>query len=155
MPSFYMYKFVTVVKAFGRATLTIPWHHKWWQLCLPSTTNFGGFHGTKVGAVDHFGAEIWKFRPNEVNTKAANADIDNERDCVLNHRRLDCLPNGLFRHRSKKTSMLHIIGLCKGNPPVIVGFPSQSASNAAENVSIWWRHYIIKCGIIMATTMQN
>ena len=37
----------------------------------------------------------------------------NER--VLNHRRLDCLLNRLFRHRSKKTSNPRIMGLCAGN----------------------------------------
>ena len=59
---------------------------------------------------------------------------------VSNHRRLDCLLNRLFGRRSKKTSKLRITGLCKGNPPVTGGFPSQRASTA-ENVSIWWRHH--------------
>ena len=40
----------------------------------------------------------------------------------------------------KKTSKLHVTGLCEGNPPVTGGFPSQSSSNA-ENVSIWWHHH--------------
>ena len=65
---------------------------------------------------------------------------DNERDGVLNHRRLDCLINCSFRRRSKKTSKLRVTGLCKENPPVTGGFPSQRASNA-ENVSIWRRHH--------------
>ena len=43
---------------------------------------------------------------------------------------LDCLLNRLFRRRSKKTSKPHVTGLCKGNPPVTGGFPSQRASNA-------------------------
>ena len=45
----------------------------------------------------------------------------NERDGVSNHRRLDCLliiHNRLFRRRSKKTSKLHVTGLCEGNSPV-------------------------------------
>ena len=42
----------------------------------------------------------------------------NERDCVSNHRRLDCLLNRWFRRRSKKTSKLLVTGLCDGNPPV-------------------------------------
>ena len=73
----------------------------------------------------------------------------NERDDVSNHRRLYCLFNRLFRHRSKKTSKLCVTGLCEGNPPVTGGFPSQRASNA-ENVSIWWCHRDlnrIKCKI--------
>ena len=49
----------------------------------------------------------------------------NERDGVLNHRRLDCLLNRLFRRRSKKTSKLCVTGLCGGNSQVTGGFPSQ------------------------------
>ena len=41
-------------------------------------------------------------------------------DGVSNHRRLGCLLNRLFRHRSKKTSKLRVTG----------GFPSEIASNA-------------------------
>ena len=65
----------------------------------------------------------------------------NDHDGVSNHRRPDCLLNRLFMWRSKKTSKLRVTGLCEGNPPDIVGFPSQRASNA-ENVSIWWRYYV-------------
>ena len=64
----------------------------------------------------------------------------NKRDGVSNHRRLDCLVNLLFRRRSKKTSKLHVTGLCEGNSPVTGGFCTQKASNA-ENISIWWRHH--------------
>ena len=38
----------------------------------------------------------------------------NEHDGVSNHWRLDCLLNCLFRHRSKKTSNLHITGFVRG-----------------------------------------
>ena len=38
----------------------------------------------------------------------------NKRDGVSNHRRLDCLLDRLFRRRSKKTSKLHVTGLCGG-----------------------------------------
>ena len=58
----------------------------------------------------------------------------NVRDDVSNHRRLDCLHNRVFRHRSKKTSKLRFTGLCDGNRPVTGGFPSQRASDA-ENVT--------------------
>ena len=64
----------------------------------------------------------------------------NERDAVSNHQPHDCLLNHLFRRSSKKTSKLHVAGLCEGNSPVIGELPAQRASNA-ENVSIWWRHH--------------
>ena len=64
----------------------------------------------------------------------------NERDGVSNHTPRDCLPNRLFRHRSKKTSKLRVTGLCARNLPVTGEFPAQMASNA-ENISIWWRNH--------------
>ena len=64
----------------------------------------------------------------------------NECNGVSNHRGLNGLLKRLFRRKSKKTSMLCIIGLCKGNSPVTGEFPSQRASNI-ENVSIWWHHH--------------
>ena len=64
----------------------------------------------------------------------------NERHGVSNHRRLDCLFNRLFMHRSKKLSKLRITGLCEGDSPVTGEFPTQMASNA-ENASISWRHH--------------
>ena len=66
----------------------------------------------------------------------------NERDVISNHRRPDCLLNHLFRYRLKKTSKLRVTALCKGNPRMTSGFPSQKASNV-ENISIWWRHYVL------------
>ena len=65
----------------------------------------------------------------------------NEHNGISNRQHLDCLLNRLFRRRSKKTSKLHVTGLCDGNPPVTSGFPSQRVSNT-ENVSIWWRHHV-------------
>ena len=64
----------------------------------------------------------------------------NERDGVLNHQPHDCLLNGLFRRRSKKTSKLRVTGHCAGNSPMTGEFPAQRASNA-EKVFIWWRHH--------------
>ena len=64
-----------------------------------------------------------------------------ERDGVLNHMRLDCLLNHLFRRRSKKTPMIHVTGLWEGNSPGTDEVSAQRASNA-ENVSIWWRHHV-------------
>ena len=65
----------------------------------------------------------------------------NGRDSVSNHQSHDCLLNGLFRRRSKKTSKLRVTGLCAGNSPETGEFPAQIASNA-EKVSIWWRHHV-------------
>ena len=39
-------------------------------------------------------------------------------DGLLNHQPHDCLLNRLFRRKSKKTSKLHVTGLCAGNSPV-------------------------------------
>ena len=64
-----------------------------------------------------------------------------EHDGVSNRRRLDCLLNRFFRHRSRKTSKLCVTGLCEGNSPVTGEFPTQR-TNDAENVSIWWRHHV-------------
>ena len=65
----------------------------------------------------------------------------NGRDSVSNHQPHGCLLNRLFRRISKKTSKLRVTGLCAGNSPVTGEFPAQMASNA-ENVSIWWHHYV-------------
>ena len=59
---------------------------------------------------------------------------------LSNHQPHNCLLSRLFRRRSKKTSKLHVTGLCAGNSPVTGEFPAQRASNA-ENVSIWWHQY--------------
>ena len=65
----------------------------------------------------------------------------NGRDGVSNHQPHECLLNRPFRCRSKKTSKLHVTGLCAGNSPGTGEFHAQIASDA-ENVSIWWRHYL-------------
>ena len=62
------------------------------------------------------------------------------RNGVSNHQPHDSLLNRFFRRRSKKTSKLHVTGLCAGNSPVTGEFPAQMASSA-ENVFIWWRHH--------------
>ena len=48
---------------------------------------------------------------------------NNERDSVSNHQPHDCLLNGLFRRRSKKTSKLRVTGLCVGNSSEPVNSP--------------------------------
>ena len=47
----------------------------------------------------------------------------NDRDGISIHQPPDCLLNGLFRCRSKKTSKLCVIGLCAGNSPITSEFP--------------------------------
>ena len=71
----------------------------------------------------------------------------NECDGVSNHQPHHRLLNCLFSCRSKKTSKLHITGLCAGNSPVTGEFPAQMASNA-ENASISWRHRVIVIMVI-------
>ena len=44
-------------------------------------------------------------------------------DGVSNHQPHDCLLNGLFRRRSRKTSKLRVTGRCAGNSPVTGEFP--------------------------------
>ena len=66
----------------------------------------------------------------------------NGRDGVSNHQPHDCLLNGSFRRRSKKTSKLRVIGLCPGIHRSPVNSPHKWPCNA-QNVSIWWRHHAI------------
>ena len=47
----------------------------------------------------------------------------NGRDSVSNHQPLDCLLNGLFRHRSKKTSKLRVTGFGRGIHRWLVNSP--------------------------------
>ena len=63
-----------------------------------------------------------------------------ECDGISNHRRLHRFLKHLLKCKSKKTSKLHVTGLCKGNPPLTGRFSTQKASNA-KNVSIWWSHH--------------
>ena len=49
--------------------------------------------------------------------------LHNDHDGVSNHQPHGCLPNRLFRRRSKKTSKLRVTGLCVGNPPGPVHSP--------------------------------
>ena len=69
----------------------------------------------------------------------------NEQDGVSNHRRLECLLNRLFRHRSKRISKLRVTGLCEGNSPV-TGEPLTQRTSDAEFFSIWWRHRVLTPG---------
>ena len=64
----------------------------------------------------------------------------NELDGVSNHQPHACILKRLCRCRSKKTSKLHVTGLCAGNSPVTGEFLTQRASNV-ENVSICCHHH--------------
>ena len=66
----------------------------------------------------------------------------NGRNGFSNHQPHYCLPNCLFRCRSKETSKLRVTGLCAGNSPETGEYPAQMASKA-ENVSIWWHHHVL------------
>ena len=65
----------------------------------------------------------------------------NEHDGLSNHQSHNCFPNRLFRRRSKKTSNLHVNGLCAANSPMTGEFPAQMASNA-ESFFIWGRRHV-------------
>ena len=62
-------------------------------------------------------------------------------DGVSNHQLHHCLPNRLFRRRSKKAPKPHLTGLCAGNSLMSGELPAQVSSNT-ESVSIWWRHHV-------------
>ena len=53
----------------------------------------------------------------------------NERDGVSNHQQLHRWLNCWFRRRSKKTSKLHVTGLCPWNLPLTGELPAQKASD--------------------------
>ena len=55
---------------------------------------------------------------------------DKDRYGVSSHQPHHCLLNRLLKRRSKKTSKLHITGLCEVNSPVTSEFSAQRASNA-------------------------
>ena len=50
--------------------------------------------------------------------------------------------SAVYSGADKKISKLRVTGLCVGNSPGTGEFPAQMASNA-ENVSLWWRHYVL------------
>ena len=78
----------------------------------------------------------------------------NGRHSISNHQPHDCLLNGLFRRRSKKTWKLRVTGLYAWNSLGNGEFPTQMASNA-EDVSIWWRHHEIACRLFDAKPLSE
>ena len=104
-----------------------------------------GKKATHIGVV--LASDLWKGSLHMVYMKLWNGMKTialqwrhNDHDGVSNHHPYDCLPNRIFRCRSKKTSKPRVTGLCEENSPVIGEFPAQRVSNA-ENVFIWWRHH--------------
>ena len=73
----------------------------------------------------------------------------NECDGVSNHQHHDSLLNGLFKHRSKKTSKVRVTGPCVGNSPVTVTlkmFPFDDVImeqvQAINDGLLYWRIYV-------------
>ena len=67
-------------------------------------------------------------RVDDITTTKKNTALqwrNNECDGVSNHQPHDCLLNRSFMRRSKKTSKLHVTGICEGNSPVTGEFPTQ------------------------------
>ena len=83
----------------------------------------------------------WEVLPHYRTLVCASLQLrHNGYDGVWHHQPRHCLPNRLYRRRSKKTSKLRVTGLCEGNSPVTGEFPAQMASDAGK-VSIWRRHH--------------
>ena len=97
------------------------------------------FAKVSIGYITSLSGLVWFIYPRSLHLTTMTSQWARRRP---NHRRPDCLLNR-FRRRSKKTSKLHVTGICEGNPPVTGGFPSQKASSA-KNVSISWRHHVMK-----------
>ena len=60
---------------------------------------------------------MWRYLPTQLVVCSAWHEqiqwLYNERDVILNYRRLDCLFNRLLWHRSKRTPKLRVTGLCE------------------------------------------
>ena len=121
---------------------------RWEWTKFPSKLNCGGKivseTGPSVQSIPLPQAILWRCQVSDSYARLPQLSTlqwrHNERDGVSNHRRPDFLLDRLFRRRSRKIPKLCLTGLCEGNPPVIGGFPPQTANNA-ENGSIWWRHH--------------
>ena len=85
------------------------------------------------------GATIWANGRWPIRLWSALQRRNNEHYVVSNHRRILSQFSRLLRLTSKKTWKPALLALCEMDPPVTVGFPSQSASYA-ESISITLRH---------------
>ena len=121
----------------------------WASMSLKSPATCLFFHGQTIGQYQSstllypFRRKIHRWRVDSSHNDYSLPWRHNGRDSVSNHQPHDCLLNRLFRRRSKKTSKLRVTGLSAGNSPWTSEVPAQMASNA-ENVSIWWRHCVMR-----------
>ena len=84
----------------------------------------------------------------------------NECSSISNHWHLECLLKHLFRCKSKKTSKLHIAGLCEGNP--LVTSDSLHKGPVTWNMfplediimNLKWRRFIVAAQSIIWTENQ-
>ena len=78
-------------------------------------------------------------------------------DSVSNHQPYDGLLKLLFRHRSKKTSKLHVTGLCAWNSTVTGEFPAQRPVTRKmfpfDDVIIYKHWYA--CDVCTCNNVQN
>ena len=133
-----------------RESSSFAWYTQAEVLCKSTNANdlstvqsFPHEYGSHVKAIG-----LYLYHTNSLKYKWQQLDdarqwCHNGHDGVSNHQPHHCLCNRLFRRRSKKTSKLHVTGLCAGNSPVTCEFPVQMDSNA-ENVFISWRHHEIE-----------
>ena len=67
----------------------------------------------------------------------------NGRDSVSNHKPHDCLLNRLFRHRSKKTSKLHVTGLPRGAVNSLFKWPVTRNMFPFDDVIRWCHIFVL------------
>ena len=101
-----------------------PWGVKPGYVCdsSPLNTRCSGQLGWRIGFQLWL---LWSYQ-SQCNLKYRVHSLrwrHNGRDGVSNHQPHDCLLNRLFRRRSKKTSKLHVTGLCVGKSPGPVNSP--------------------------------
>ena len=124
------------------ALLRVPTRHTWAKFSLCASASTRDCSVQELITIQQCRSlHIWiKSKDSYLNVPNTLQWRHNGRDSVSNHQPHDCLFNYLFRRRSKKTSKLHVTGVCAGNSPVTGELPAQMTSNA-ENVSIWWRYH--------------
>ena len=97
--------------------MTKQFHSSAQNVTLIACTTWPSFHVIPDNLIDHY---------RSYSSRQIAAPLrwrHNEYDGVSNNQLYDCLPNHLFRRRSKKTSKLRVTGLCEGNSPVTGEFP--------------------------------
>ena len=101
-----------ILNVYDTYITTLP-KHKTWNTMTPWHGNAFGITGPLYCKSSN--TELWYFSVvRQSNLLTTLQWRNNEADCVSNHQPYDCLLNGLFRRRSKKTSKLRVTGLCAG-----------------------------------------